>query len=398
MPPHLQDRWRTFLLQLPILEELTIPRWLSTSSSTRLIELHGFCDASLLAMAAVVYVKVIDQYGQVSVTLIQAKTKVAPLKRITIPRLELTAALLVTRLIHHVQKILEFSGTPVFLWTDSSVALTWLSAHPSRWKDFVRNRVTIIQEMMSNAAWRFIPGKDNPADCATRGLRAEQLSQHTSWWNGPAWLQQPQSHWPVLNINFAPDAELEERPSNLFTITTIPQYWNLLDRYSSLNRLLRITSLCRRAVNYFRRQITISNSDPISPSEIQNSCLFWVQTVQQAWFHHEIKILIEGGHLPKSNTLTRLTPFVDKFGILRVGERLQNSLLDPEAKHPMLLPRHSPLTDLIIREAHHKTLHRGTQTTMAYIRRNYWIIGGRAPIRSFILRCVQCERYRKVRA
>lgn len=398
LPPHLHERWHLFRQDLPCMGKLTIPRWINISSTARIIELHGFSDASLLAMAAVVFIRVVDQNEHVSVTLVQAKTKVAPLKRLTIPRLELTAALLLTRLTLRVQHVLDLSDKPVFLWTDSSLVLTWLSAHPSRWKDYVRNRVTTIQEVMPNATWRFVPGKENPADCASRGLRAEQLSQYTLWWNGPDWLQQLPSHWPRAEFHSAPESDIEERPSNLFSVSTAPKYWNLLNKYSSLNRLLRITSICMRAVNCFRRHASSSTWNPISPSELQSSSLFWAKTVQKAWFSHELKLLNEGGLLPKSNSLIRLTPFVDKYGVLRVGGRIQNSLLDPETKHPIILPRHSPLTNLIIQDAHLKTLHGGTQLTMAYLRRTYWIIGGRAPVRSFILRCVRCARYRKVRA
>lgn len=109
-------------------------------------------------------------------------------------------------------------------------------------------------------------------------------------------------------------------------------------------------------------------------------------------------ILLQGSSLSNSNPLTRLTPFIDREGLLRVGGRLQNSQLDPDAKHPFILPRVSPLTSLIISDAHQRTLHGGTQVTLAYIRRSYWILGGRAPVRSYILRCVRCARYRGIRA
>ncbi|XP_032673063.1 uncharacterized protein LOC116844967 [Odontomachus brunneus] len=143
------------------------------------VELHGFSDASNLAMAAAVYLRVTSSESLTTTQLVCAKTKVAPLKRLTIPRLELTAALLLVRLMTHVKRALEFSEIPVFLWTDSSVTLMWISLHPSRWKDFVRNRVTLIQELSSAQSWRFVSDKENPADCASKGLRADQLTQHS---------------------------------------------------------------------------------------------------------------------------------------------------------------------------------------------------------------------------
>ena len=102
--------------------------------------------------------------------------------------------------------------------------------------------------------------------------------------------------------------------------------------------------------------------------------------------------------MPKNSSLLRLTPFIDHQGLLRLGGRLQRSFLPSSAQHPLILPRESPLTNLIITEAHQKTLHGGTQLTLSYIRNHYWIIGGRAPVKTFILKCVKCSRYRQKRA
>lgn len=180
LPAAIRDRWVDFRQELPALAALFIPRWLQLSESMTSVELHGFSDASQLVMAAVVYVRIV--YGErVAVRLVAAKTKVAPLKRLTIPRLELTAALLLTRLILHISRALEFFDAPLYLWTDSLIALMWISAHPSRWKDFVRNRVLQIQETVPQAAWRFVSGKENPADCASRRLLADQLKHHPLW-------------------------------------------------------------------------------------------------------------------------------------------------------------------------------------------------------------------------
>lgn len=130
--------WNSFRQQLQNLGQLSIPRWIRFTKTANLIEIYRFSDASQLAMAAAVFLRVISKNNEISVTLVCSKTKVAPLKRLTISRLELTAALLLTRLVTHVQQALELSEVPVYLWTDSSVTLTWITSHPSRWKDFVR--------------------------------------------------------------------------------------------------------------------------------------------------------------------------------------------------------------------------------------------------------------------
>lgn len=395
----MSERWSTFRQQLKDVDQISIPRWLHFSKTINSVEIHGFSDASQLAMAAVVYLRVITE-NKITVMLVCSKTKVTPLKKHTIPRLELTAALLLARLVTHVQHALELEKTSIQLWTDSSVTLTWISSHPSRWKDYVRNRVTTIQELTSPNCWRFVPGKENPADCASRGLRADQLKKHSLWWNGPTWLSESSSVWPSYECESSTREILEERPGILLSVSTknSTTYWNLLDRYSSLNRLQRITTICRRIINRFRGKENSSLNIPLTPTELRQSLLWWVRVVQQAWFSEEIKILIQNGQLPKTNGLIRLTPFLDNQGFLRVGGRLQNSILDPEEKHPYILPRTSPLSTLIIAEAHQKTLHGGTQVTLAFLRRSFWIIGGRAPVRTYILQCIRCARYRGLRA
>jgi hypothetical protein len=160
-------------------------------------------------MAAVVYIRVTNQDSSSIVTLVCSKTKVAPLKRLTIPRLELSAAALLAKLVKRVQVTLELQKVPVFTWTDSSATLAWIKSNPMRWKEFVGNRVSLIQETLPEAHWKFISGKHNPADCASRGLSASQLIHHPLWWTGPGWLSQPPEFWPsrILPENLHDDLE-----------------------------------------------------------------------------------------------------------------------------------------------------------------------------------------------
>ncbi|XP_024867313.1 uncharacterized protein LOC112451723, partial [Temnothorax curvispinosus] len=374
IPVTLQERWTAFRQQLLQLEPLSIPRWLGVfRCDTSRIEIHGFSDASQLAMAAA---------------------------RLTIPRLELTAALLLARLIAKVVKALELFEALVFCWSDSEATIKWITANPSRWKDFVRNRVSAIQELLPNGSWRFVPGKQNPADLATRGLKADKLFHLDLWWKGPTWLSESQASWPYTEYRSTSDIDMEERPGYvMIALVSLPPYWELLRKYSSLTRLPRVTATCRRFVNCLRKVPQSSPSNyPLTPIEIQQSRDLWVRIVQQTWFHEEIRLLVKGEQLPKSNSLNRLTPFIDRDGLLRVGGRLHFAQINMEAKHPLILPRRSPLTTLVIEDTHRRSLHGGTQVTLSLLRENFWIIGGRAPIRSHILRCGRCVRYRGIRA
>lgn len=140
----LQHRWEVFQQQLSSLSRLNIPRWINILPLTTSIELRGFLDASYLAMATTIYARVVTDSKEVRVNLVCAKTKVAPLKRLMIPRLELTSALMLSRLMVKTQRTLELSECPIFLWTDFAVTFTWIFSHSSRWKNFIRNQTTVI--------------------------------------------------------------------------------------------------------------------------------------------------------------------------------------------------------------------------------------------------------------
>ncbi|XP_018314710.1 uncharacterized protein [Mycetomoellerius zeteki] len=301
----------------------------------------------------------------------------------TIPRLELAGAVLVTKLVKHLLQVFNQYSISVYLWTDSTVAYTWIINHPSRWKDFVHNRVCYIQEALPQAQWGLVSGRENPADLATRGLTLMQLAEREFWWNGPAWLLEPPDCWSQKPTTFEKEEVIEERSRNILTTrVTSTENWDLLHRYSSLTRLVRITALCQRAINRFKGISNSSLLHPITTTELQVAKLFWVKHVQASAFSQELQLLSTEQPLPLSHPLNRLTPFRDHEGILRVGGRLQASSLDMEAKHPAILPRHSPLSQLIIADAHLRTLHGGTQITLCTIREQFWIIGGRVPVRS----------------
>ena len=242
-------------------------------------------------MSAVVYLKVTSGIDT-TISLVCSKTKVAPLKSVTIPRLELTAATLLARLSRYVSTTLNLTTCPVYLWTDSNVALTWILSHPSRWKDFVRNRVSLIQELLPQAKWMFISGKENPADCASRGLTAQKLSKHDLWWQGPSWLTKTSDLWPhpspPINLNL----DLEERPGLSLAVTqSPPKLWDLCKRYSSLNRLLRITAICQRIASLAKHLPKSSLSFPLSVSDLETARKFWIQSTQATYFSDSIKLL-----------------------------------------------------------------------------------------------------------
>ncbi|KMQ82592.1 gag-pol polyprotein precursor, partial [Lasius niger] len=187
--------WRTLEEELPLLEQIRVTRWFKTDAA-EVSELHGFSDASERAYAAVVYLRTVVD-GQPNTSLVMAKTKVAPLKRVSLPRLELCAAALLSKIAEQVRTTLDLEASRVYLWTDSTVTLSWIRGHPARWTTFVANRVAEIQRANPDARWQHVPGRDNPADCASRGVSPRELMEHPLWWRGPSFLAQDPAAWPT---------------------------------------------------------------------------------------------------------------------------------------------------------------------------------------------------------
>ncbi|XP_063991164.1 uncharacterized protein LOC135169796 [Diachasmimorpha longicaudata] len=246
-------RWKEFREELTQLNQLSIPRWLNLSPTIINVQIYGFADASTAAIGAVVYLRVQRVNETPTISLVCAKTRVAPLKKLTIPRLELTAALLLTKIVSWAQQTLEVNAE-TYLWSDSSVALAWINSHPSRWKEFVYNRVTKIQEALPTAVWRHVGGIYNPADCASRGISPSQLNEHHLWWKGPDWLAKPPSAWPQNTTSSPTEVSLEERPATAHPVAAEPRQHPLaefLNRYSTLSKTIPAywSRLCRAISN-----------------------------------------------------------------------------------------------------------------------------------------------------
>ena len=192
--------WNKWLLDLEVANSIVIPRYLfaGTKKIVDNCEIHGFADASSKALGACVYAVFSTEDG-LSSTHITGKSRVAPLKQITIPRLELTAAEILAKLMANVVESLGESLTinAKYYWTDSLTTLYWLSTKKEL-KQFVDNRVNKIKNLSSPDMWKFTPGNDNPADIASRGSYLSTLEGNSKWWQGPGWLRLPKDSWLPL--------------------------------------------------------------------------------------------------------------------------------------------------------------------------------------------------------
>ncbi|XP_011858553.1 PREDICTED: uncharacterized protein LOC105556088 [Vollenhovia emeryi] len=395
LPTSSCSTWRDFLDELPELAVIRVSRWLQWTSDSESAEIHGFADASERAYAAAIYLRVRRGGGDWTANLVLAKTKVAPLKQISLPRLELCAATLLTRLAIHVRRVLQLEALPTHLWSDSTVTLGWIRGHPSRWKTFVANRVAEIQTTLLEAQWHHVASQDNPADCASRGLTPRALADHPLWWRGPAWLQEGEAPWKATaDTNTDEDLPEARTRQHVGVAQSTTEASDLLLRYSTLRRLLRITAWCRRWLRGVTRARSAEEALALSAAELEDALGSWVRLVQTNTYGKEIEVIQNGQELSRSNSLSRLTPFIDADGVLRVGGRIRHSLLAYEEKHPAILPRHSTLTALIVASCHSRTHHGGVQQTLGLLRQRYWVPGGRSAVKGHIQRCIQCTRWR----
>lgn len=391
----LSSAWLTFRDDLRHLQNIRISRWLGNHSTQVSCQIHGFCDASMSAYAAVVYVRVVTSDGTTKVSLLTSKTKVAPIKAISLPRLELCGAVLLAQLLKKVHTAMDFKNVDTFAWTDSTIVLSWLAGHPTRWNIFVSNRVTEIQRTLRIEQWNHVPSESNPADCASRGVPPNQLHSHFLWWTGPDFLLLSSDSWPKLH--HVSETNEESRKRVICSMKTIIHInFQMIENYSSLSKLLRVTSYCLRFVNNMRKPLSLRKIGFLTPLELDASLLFWVKITQECNYSDEISRLSKHSNISKASKLVRLTPIVGTDGILRVGGRLCNAKMNYNEQHPMILPKSSKLTSLLIADAHKTTLHGGTQQTLGYLQRRFWIVDARNQVRHFIHKCIVCFRQRGV--
>lgn len=389
LPAELSRRSHDFCQKLILLSEVRVPRWLHTLSNST-IELHGFSDASQSAYAAAVYIRARTEH-QITVALLASKSKVAPLKTQSIPRLELCAAELLSRLLEWVINALQEPDVTTYAWTDSTVTLAWIKSQSSRWKVFVANRVSLIQTRGPNVTWRHVPTHDNPADLASRGVLPSMLIDNPLWWRGPDWLSLPSNCWPAeLQASDTPPIELEMKPIAVHHNSV--DSWSLASRYSDWGKLIKITALVLRFIKLIRKQVSRS-SVVYDITIIAEARLFWVKFIQRSIFATELALLQDGKLLPRSSSLKTLDPHLDENGVIRMGGRLANAPLTFGQKHPIILGQ-APLTRLLVRHAHHRTLHGGSSLTLRLLQENYWILRAKVIVRSIINYCVICTRHR----
>ena len=356
--------------------------------------IHCFADASQKAYGAIIFL--VDS-NQVSFVL--AKTRVAPLKQLTLPRLELMAALVASRLTQFALSHLSIQDSPVFIWSDSQIVLHWVNS-TKQLPTFVRNRVTEIRNNLPNANWRYCPTLANPADLLSRGTTTQALLSSRLWQHGPDWLTTPSS-WPSCEQLSLPPLLVAAATATEF-VPTPPNQLDVglhcvisINRHSTLSKLLTVTAYVFRFVGNLRAPPEQRQTGPVSANELGSARLRWIKDTQQTVYWREIANLTQIAKKPSTSRIMlvrQLRLFLDTKGYLRCGGRIHNAPLNEVTKFPYLLPSKHPLSSLIVLDIHITLCHSGTGATLTALRQSFWIPAARQFIKSVLRHCVICRK------
>ena len=374
------NQWKDFCELSRKIADFVVPRCYKPVSSEFNdpvhVSIHGFSDASKQGYAAVVYIRQVSVNGQVSVSFVYGKSRVAPkfkghVPQATIPKLELNAAALLTKLVSKVVKCLGFKVDEATYWCDSQVVINCIHAVDRRFPVYWSNRIAIILGNSQVAQWRYVPTDKNPADVGSRGIVSKGFEKQVQFWvNGPTFLKLKSDEWPetmkaqtieeVLVVSNAPEKD---------TVSSLLVH--VVQFYSKLHKLLVVIARLLR----FMRCPKLKDRSPIQVEDLKEA--------RKAIVRFEQRLLMLS-HLKK------LKPFCDKDGIVRVHSRIARSDHSYSLKFPIILPKNSHVTKLIVQDVHEANSHASPLHVLNLLRQEFWIVGGRNTVKGALRSCRRC--------
>ncbi|XP_061169198.1 uncharacterized protein LOC133178524 [Saccostrea echinata] len=405
LPDSLYKEWKSWVRSLPELEEFQIPRQYSSQSfeGAQKREVHIFADASKEAIAAVAFLKLHGMCPDSCTTsFLLGKAKVAPFSGHTVPRLELCAAVLAVQLADVIHEQLKIDREHFSFYSDSQVVLGYITNENRRFYIYVGNRVSRIRMSSQPSQWNYIASELNPADVATRSVKASQLAD-SMWIKGPDLSAESHStsaldHYPLIN----PEIDKELQPEvRCFKTEELQDRKSMLGvsnftRFSDWRKLVRAIAYLKTFIRKYKGVKTSNTGGKLYDTDIISETEhFIIQTVQKEAFGPEIQVIREGRSLNRSSILS-LSPVLGPDGLLRVGGRLKGkSIVDDLSKHPIIIPKNHHLAKLLIHHFHCKVSHQGRHFTDGAVRAaGFWIVGSKRMISSEINKCVICRKLR----
>jgi transposase InsO family protein len=398
------SEWNEWKIDLTRLRAFKIPRCVKPLPNDLIaaIELHHFSDASSFAYGAATYMRVICKDGNIFCYLLLAKSRLAPIKAMTVPRLELTAATVAVKLNAICKKEIETPINSVTYWCDSMITLQYIRATSKRFKTFVANRVSVILEQSSPAQWFHIPSEKNVADDLSRGLSAEQIMCSDRWLVGPQFLYEEASVQRMKDLSssrlcattLCEGLEVAADVAVFMSTNNDDELLNLILRRSSWFSLKRTMVYIFRAVTRFK--MLINKPSVVTSSytvEHQVAALSLLRYVQHAVFSDAMTVVMSNGTVCNDegkkvvSGLETLEPELNDDGLLCVGSRIARN-----RKQQVILPRRHHITELIVKECHERLGHSGREHVISVLRECYWIVRVRCVVKKVLKECVVCKR------
>ena len=389
IPEDKELQWKAWVNDLSQVKYISVPRCLFTEDMILSCQLHGFGDASQRAYCAVIYAVYTTPSGS-HTQLLCSKSRVAPLKQLSIPRLELLSARILSVLMSNVVNAFsqQVSIDEVRFWLDSKTALYWIK-NQGEWKQWVQFRVAEILKVSRKGQWGHVSGTSNPADLGSRGVQASQLAKAQLWWEGPVWLKGGKSEWPTsLRLEDSPDVAIERRKVVVLSVASMEdqKLSNVMDikRFSNLGKLLRVTAWVKRFISNLKakREGLEINQDNLNVENVKDAETDWIKDAQ--------KQLKAEDKFKKSQESLGI---FEKNGVLVCTGRLEHSDLEVEAKFPIILPKENKFTELVIKECHARVHHGGVRATLTELRSRFWVVKGRQCIKKILKSCFICRKY-----
>lgn len=388
------DEWYRWIRMLPQVEQLRIPRCYFTNlvdSDDVEIQVHIFVDASKNACASVAFLRMSKQ-DQIECALLGSKTRVAPVKLTSIPRLEVHAAVVGARHGTSIMKSLSINVDKIFYWSDSRTVISWLQADAKRIKgQYVAFRVAEIQDTTNVANWRYVPSKKNVADDATKWSKLAELDVRNRWFNGPEYLWQPEELWPENIV-------VEVREEDMIAVHQVLEPIIKFERYSDWTKLVRIVAYVFRFYHILQAKMkkVVYPNGLITTEEFQQATMVLYKIAQYESYCEEInelkKVDIPNPTVSKTSRIYNQSPYLDSMGVLRLKGRIDAAeYVRFDTKRPIILDRKHPLTRLIVIQYHEMYLHSNHETVINELRQRYSIGRLRQLLKQVRNGCVKCK-------
>ncbi|XP_061389849.1 uncharacterized protein LOC133325038 [Musca vetustissima] len=351
-------------------------------------------DASIDPYAAVAYLRV--KFGDtIKCSILASKTRVAPLKPISIPRMELMAAILGLRLCNFIETECSLKINQRIFWTDSKDVLYWIKSDARKFHQFVAVRIGEILEGSKISEWRWVPSSQNVADDATKWNKNPDLEHDSRWFNGPSFLNEDEESWPKSELNEANNpvevichvSEVKES----YKFASIMPDLNNFSVWEKLHRCLLII------LNFLRKLFGDKKTSTDLTPFIQNTGVhmaefFAFKVCQEEVFLSDMEQLKLKGFLSKKSSLYKSNPYLDEIGILRIKGRIDEiNGVAMNVKRPIILPKKHKITKLIVDYYHRKYHHQHNEIVVNEMRQLFYIPGLRAAVRAYCKECQTCK-------